>query len=55
MSNAANFPILSLVLFTPAVGAVLLLFVSGRQENLIKWIANIFATAGFLVSLPLWF
>jgi NADH-quinone oxidoreductase subunit M len=54
VSNAANFPILSLVLFTPAVGAVLLLFVSRRQENLIRWIANIFAFAGFLVSVPLW-
>ena len=55
MSNAANFPILSTILFTPAVGAVLLLFISRRQENLIRWIANIFAFAGFLVSLPLWF
>ncbi len=55
MSNAANFPILSLVLFTPAVGAVLLLFISRRQENLIRWIANLFAFAGFLVSVPLWF
>ncbi|MDO8836355.1 MAG: NADH-quinone oxidoreductase subunit M [Vicinamibacterales bacterium] len=55
MSNAANFPILSLVLFTPAVGAVLLLFISRRQENLIRWVANLFAFAGFLVSVPLWF
>jgi NADH-quinone oxidoreductase subunit M len=55
VSNAANFPILSLILFTPAVGAVLLLFVSRRQENLIRWIANLFAFAGFLVSVPLWF
>ncbi len=55
MSNADNFPILSLILFTPAVGAVLLLFVSRQQETLIKWIANVFATLGFLVSLPLWF
>jgi NADH-quinone oxidoreductase subunit M len=55
VSNAANFPILSTILFTPAVGAVLLLFVSRRQENLIRWIANIFAFLGFLVSLPLWF
>ena len=55
MNNAANFPLLSLVLFTPLVGAVLLLFVNKRRENLIRWIANLFATAGFLVSLPLWF
>ena len=47
--------LLSVILFTPLVGALLLLFVSRRQENAIKWIANLFAVAGFLVSLPLWF
>ena len=26
-----------------------------RSENAIRWIANLFALAGFLVSLPLWF
>jgi NADH-quinone oxidoreductase subunit M len=47
--------ILSLILFTPLAGALLLLFVSKRSENTIKWIANLFAAAGFLVSVPLWF
>jgi NADH-quinone oxidoreductase subunit M len=55
MSNAAGYPLLSLILFTPLVGAVLLLFMSKRNENAIRWIANVFAAAGFLVSLPLWF
>jgi NADH-quinone oxidoreductase subunit M len=55
VSNAANFPLLSLILFTPTVGAVLLLFISRNRENLIRWIANLFAFTGFLVSLPLWF
>ena len=55
MSNAANFPILSLILFTPLVGAVVLLFVSKKQEDLIRWIANLVAFAGFVVSVPLWF
>ena len=55
MSNAANFPILSLILFTPLAGAVLLLFVGRKQEDLIRWIANLFAFAGFVVSVPLWF
>ena len=55
MSNAANFPILSLILFTPLVGAVVLLFVSKKQEDLIRWIANLFAFIGFVVSVPLWF
>jgi NADH-quinone oxidoreductase subunit M len=47
--------LLSLILFTPLVGAVLLMFVNKRSENAIRWIANLFALAGFLVSLPLWF
>ena len=55
MSNTANFPLLSLIMFTPLVGAVLLLFVSKHSEDLIRWIANAFAVLGFLVSLPLWF
>ncbi|RPJ77382.1 MAG: NADH-quinone oxidoreductase subunit M [Acidobacteria bacterium] len=48
-----DFPLLSLILFTPLVGAGVLLFV--RSENAIRWIANLFALAGFVVSLPLWF
>jgi len=55
MSNTAGFPLLSLILFAPLVGAVLLLFVSKHQENTIRWVANAFALAGFVVSLPLWF
>ena len=55
MSNAANFPLLSLILFTPLVGAVILLFVNKQSDNLIRWIANIFGVLGFLASLPLWF
>ena len=55
MNNAADFPLLSLILFTPLVGVGVLLFVNRQRENLIKWIANIFVGLGFLVSLPLWF
>src|SRR5579884_1709969 len=49
--------ILSIILFTPLVGAVLLLFVPKDNKNAIRWIANIFALAGLLVSIPLvpWF
>src|SRR5439155_8167767 len=45
--------ILSIILFTPMVGALLLLFVPGENKNAIRWIANIFALAGLLVSIPL--
>ncbi len=47
--------LLSVILFTPLAGAILLLFVNKRQENAIRWIANLVAFLGLLVSLPLWF
>ncbi|HKH99394.1 MAG TPA: NADH-quinone oxidoreductase subunit M [Candidatus Sulfotelmatobacter sp.] len=49
--------ILSIILFTPLVGAILLLFVPKENKEAIRWIANIFALAGFLISIPLvpWF
>ena len=55
-NNPFDFPILSLVVWLPAVGGLIILFfLRQQQENLIKWLANIFAFVGFLVSLPLWF
>ena len=53
MSNDSS--LLSLILFTPLVGALVLLFVPKRQEDAIRWIANVTVVLGFLVSLPLWF
>jgi NADH-quinone oxidoreductase subunit M len=46
---------LSLILFLPLVGALLVLLMPKQNEDAIRWIANIFAFAGFLVSIPLWF
>jgi NADH-quinone oxidoreductase subunit M len=51
----SEMPLLSLILFTPLVGAVILLFVNKHSKNAIRWIANAFAMLGFLVSVPLWF
>ena len=45
--------ILSIILFTPLLGALILLFVPKENKDAIRWIANIFALAGFLVSIPL--
>src|SRR5438477_11936527 len=45
--------ILSIILFLPLVGATLLLFLPRENKNAIRWVANIFALAGFLVSIPL--
>ncbi|MBZ5653685.1 MAG: NADH-quinone oxidoreductase subunit M [Acidobacteriia bacterium] len=45
--------ILSIILFTPLVGAFVLLFVPKENKDAIRWIANIFALAGCLISIPL--
>src|SRR5713226_6340913 len=49
--------ILSVVLFTPLVGALLLLLIPRENEQLHKIAGNVFGVLGFLVSLPLlrWF
>jgi NADH-quinone oxidoreductase subunit M len=45
--------ILSIILFTPLLGAIVLLFVPKENKDAIRWIANIFALGGLLISLPL--
>ncbi len=49
--------ILSVILFTPLIGAVVVLFTPAGNRNAIRWVANIFGILGFVVSLPLvpWF
>jgi NADH-quinone oxidoreductase subunit M len=46
---------LSLILFTPLAGALILLLVNKQNANAIRWIANIVALIGFAISVPLWF
>src|SRR6202158_5684239 len=46
---------LSIILFTPLAGALVLLFVNKQHEDAIRWIANIVALVGFAISIPLWF
>ena len=46
---------LSIILFTPLAGALVLLLINKKNENAIRWIANIVALIGFAVSVPLWF
>src|SRR5436853_2945984 len=45
--------ILTIILFTPLVGALVLLFIPKENKEAIRWIAKIFALAGLLVSIPL--
>jgi NADH-quinone oxidoreductase subunit M len=49
--------ILSIILFTPLVGAFVLLFVPRENKDAVRWIANFFSLGGLLVSIPLvpWF
>jgi NADH-quinone oxidoreductase subunit M len=47
--------LLSIILFTPLVGALILLLINKQNENAIRWIANIVTLIGFVISLPLWF
>jgi len=49
--------ILSVVLFTPLLGALVLLFIPREMEHAHKIAGNVFGALGFLVSLPLlrWF
>jgi NADH-quinone oxidoreductase subunit M len=49
--------ILTIILFTPLLGALVLLFLPKENKHAIRYVANFFALAGFLVSLPLipWF
>jgi len=46
---------LSIILFTPLAGALILLLINKKNENAIRWIANLVALIGFAVSVPLWF
>jgi NADH-quinone oxidoreductase subunit M len=50
----AELPILSLTIWLPILGAVLVLGSGDRAPNLTKWLALGFAVATFLVSLPLY-
>src|ERR1700732_2575647 len=45
--------ILSTILFTPLVGAILMLFVPTNRPDLHRWMGNLFGFLGLAVSLPL--
>ena len=45
--------ILSWILFTPVIGAVVLLFIPREKDNLHRVIGNVFGMLGLVVSLPL--
>jgi NADH-quinone oxidoreductase subunit M len=51
--NQLGFPLLSLVIFLPLCGAVVMVFL--RKDTAIKWWALIVTVANFIISLPLYF
>ena len=49
--------ILTITLFTPLLGALVIMFLNKEAKDRIRWVGNIFAFLGLLVSVPLvfWF
>jgi NADH-quinone oxidoreductase subunit M len=45
--------ILNIVCYLPLAGMILIMFIKRDNENAIKWVANITAFIGFLISIPL--
>jgi NADH-quinone oxidoreductase subunit M len=45
--------ILNIVCYLPLAGMIGIMFIKRESENAIKWVANIIAFVGFLVSIPL--
>src|SRR4029077_14111126 len=45
--------ILTTILFPPLAGAILMLFIKRENANAHRWMGNLFAFLGLLVSLPL--
>src|SRR5579862_234667 len=50
-----RYHVLSFILFEPLLGALLILLISKKNEDAIRWVANLTALVGFAISIPLWF
>jgi NADH-quinone oxidoreductase subunit M len=46
--------LLSLLIFLPVVGTVVVLFVPREKGSVIRWVTTLFAGAEFALSIPLW-
>jgi len=51
----ADWPILSLTIWLPIIGGLMVLASGDREVNATKWTALVVAVLTFIVSLPLWF
>ena len=50
----ANFPLLSLAIWTPVIGGILTLAVGDRRAGAARWAALIFSIMAFVVTIPLY-
>lgn len=50
-----SFPYLSTIIFLPAIGSIVIAFLVGGRERLVKWLAAIFTSLTFIVSLAAYF
>src|SRR5664279_3307237 len=46
--------LLSLLIFLPVVGTLVVLFVPREKTSVVRWVTTLFAGAEFLLSVPLW-
>ncbi len=53
MPHLLDTHLLSVILFTPLVGALLLLLIPRESSMLHRWVGNLFGVLGFVVSIPL--
>ena len=51
----AEIPYISIVLFLPLIGMLLLVVLPREEKNLLKWTTLIISLLGFFISLPLYF
>ena len=51
----ANFPILTVLIFFPLVGVLIISFIDRKNVNVIRWTAFVISVIEFLISVPLYF
>ena len=53
MNSSSNSQLLSLAIWLPILGAILVLWLGSQRRAVMRWTALAVAVAGFLVTLPL--
>jgi len=54
-ANVFDFPILSLIIFLPLLGAIVLLFINKEKTTFIKYFAFAVSLVDLLLCIPMWF